>query len=212
MKPAPQRKAGGRILRRFFLSGLVIIVPLAVTGYILLLLFTTLDGMIHPLIGRVFPVWFPGLGIVATALVVLLVGAVTHNFVARKLIGIGERVVARIPLAGGMYCAVKRIISGVAEENPETPKRVVLVPYPSEPLYAIGILNGEVSFSDGKRFGLVLMLSSLNPTTGILTLVPSEKIQIAEIPVDEAMTLVISGGMVSPKNISSRPLGQAKGL
>lgn len=206
MKQAVRPKSRKHPLQRFFLSGLVITVPLVVTVYILVFLFRALDNLLHPLLERAVPIWFPGLGILATLLLVFLIGMVTHNFIARKLIGLGEGIVSRIPLAGAIYSAVKQIVSGVADSQPDSPKRAVLVPYPAEPFFALGLLNGETTLADGRRFGLVLMLSSLNPTTGILTLAPWDVIRQVDVPLEEVMPLIISGGMVSPRHLPSHLL------
>lgn len=193
-------------VRRSFFSGLLVVVPVAVTVYILLVLFRTADNLLQPLLTQAFRRYIPGMGILATLALVFGVGLVTQNLIAQRLLRFGDRILAQLPLAGAIYGAIKQILSSFARPEEERPKQVVLVPYPSEGLWAFGFLNGESTLEDGRRMGLVLILNSINPTTGLLTMLPLEKIHRVELSVEQAMKLVISGGLVAPSQLSTQPL------
>ena len=212
----PQRKPVGRTckkrgfrctLKNALLSGLLVTVPVVLTCWVVAFLFRTFENLLKPLAGRFLTVYVPGFGILLTALLLLLVGIQANNYVAQWLIRTGEKVVKRIPLAGGVYEAIKRVMEGLAGGDEETPKKVVLVPYPVDGRWAIGFLNGEVVLTGGQRAGLVLVLGALNPTTGVLAVIPMEKILALDIPVDSAMAIVISCGLVSPGSFPVSPLG-----
>ena len=193
-------------IRRSFFSGLLVVVPVAVTVYILLVLFQTADNLLQPLLTQTFRRYIPGMGILATLALVFGVGLITQNLIAQRLLRFGDRVLAQLPLAGTIYGAIKQILSSFARPEEERPKQVVLVPYPSDGLWAFGFLNGESALEDGRRMGLVLILNSINPTTGLLTMLPLEKIRRVELSVEQAMKLIISGGLVAPSRLSTQPL------
>jgi uncharacterized membrane protein len=195
-----------RTLKRSFFSGLLVVVPVAVTVYILLVLFRAADNILQPLLTATFQRYIPGLGILATLALVFVVGLVTRNLVAQRLLRLGDRTLAQVPLAGTIYGAIKQILSSFAREEEERPQQVVLVPYPSAGLWAFGFLNREVTLEDGRRMGLVLILNSINPTTGLLTMLPAADIQRVDLSVEQAMKLIISGGLVAPARLTTQPL------
>lgn len=201
-----KRRSLGCILKNALFSGLLVIVPVVLTAWVVSFLFRNLDNLCKPLAHKLFRMDVPGLGILLTLALLLVVGILANNFLARRLIRMGERILARIPLAGGVYDAVKRIMASFTGSSDERPKKVVLVPYPTDDRWAVGFLNGEVVVPDGRRMGLVLVLGALNPTTGFLTVIPVERILLLDIPVDSAMALIISGGMVAPGAFPTRPL------
>ncbi len=192
-------------IRRSFFSGILVLVPLIVTGFVLYKLFEFTDSLLQPVLTRSLHLYVPGLGILVTVCLIFLVGLLARNILAQKTIRLGEKVLVHIPLAGSIYGSIKQILSTFAREEENESKPVVLVPWPSEGLWALGFLNGKTRIDD-KSFGLVLVLSSINPTTGLLTVVPTERILLADLPVEDAMKLIISGGIVTPKQVATRPL------
>jgi len=192
-------------VKRSFLSGLLLVGPLFATGYVLFLLFRITDDLLQPLLTRSLKAYVPGLGILITGMLVLLIGIITRNLLAQRLIRLGERILNHIPLAGNVYSSIKQILQAFSQEDEAEEKKVVMVPWPSDGLWAFGFLNREVILEDGRRMALVLLLNSINPTTGMLTMVPLEKIRRVDLPVEEAMKLIISGGIVAPGRLQTRP-------
>jgi len=193
-------------MKRSFLSGILLVGPLFATGYVLYLLFKITDNLLQPILTQYLNAHIPGLGILVTILLVFFIGLITRNFLAQRIIRLGERILARIPLAGSVYGSIKQIVRSFSNDEEQEAKKVVIVPWPSEGLWAFGFLNGELVLDGGRNMGLVLVLSSINPTTGLLTMVPIEKIKQVDISVDEAMKIIISGGIVSPDYLNTRPL------
>ncbi|NLI47962.1 MAG: DUF502 domain-containing protein [Acidobacteria bacterium] len=200
------RGSVARTLRRSFFSGLLVVVPVVITVYILIVLFHFTDSLLVPLIGRFTSTYIPGLGIVATVLLIFVVGLITQNYVAQRLLGLADQLLAQIPLAGSIYGAIKQILNAFAPGQAEEPKAVVMIPYPSRGLWAFGFLNGTITLQEGQRMGLVLLLNSINPTTGLLTMLPMEQIVRVPLSVEEAMKLIISGGIVNPRQLGGEPL------
>lgn len=199
------RSRWGAAIRQSFFSGLVVLAPLAVTIYVLRVLFEAADSLLQPLIRPIVGRHVPGLGITATALLVLAVGFVARSLLVQRLLRLLERQLTQVPLAGTIYGAIKQIISGFAREKDSQPRKVVLVPYPSEGLWAVGFLNGEVTLSDGRVMALVLILNSINPTTGLLALLPADVPVVVDLPVEDAMKLIISGGLANPGVLDLSP-------
>ena len=195
-----------RSLKRSFLSGILLVGPLFATGYVLYLLFKITDNLLQPILTQYLDAHIPGLGILITILLVFFIGLVTRNLLAQRIIRLGERILALIPLAGSVYGSIKQIVQSFSKDEDQESQKVVIVPWPSEGLWAFGFLNGELVLDGGEPMGLVLVLSSINPTTGLLTMAPIEKIKRVDISVDEAMKIIISGGIVSPNCLHTRPL------
>jgi len=196
--PHLRRLSLRQLIRRSFFSGLLIVVQVVITGYVLQLLFGLADNILQPFLTDRLKIYIPGLGILATLVLIFGVGLFAQNLLAQRMLRLGEQTLVQIPLAGSIYGAIKQILTSFTRDEADRPQKVVLVPYPSEGLWALGFLNGEITGDDGRRYGLVLMLNSINPTTGLLTVLPLDRVKPLAIPVEEAMKIVISGGLVTP--------------
>lgn len=205
MSPISIRRFWTQTIRRSFISGLLVVVPVAITVTILIKLFHLADGLLQPWLTSNTPLRIPGLGILITLAVIFLVGLVTRNYVAQKLLRLGERVVVHLPLAGSIYGSIKEILGAFAGEDSERVKKVVIVPYPAAGLWAFGFLNGTLTLDNGRRMGLVLILNSINPTTGLLSMLPLDTIHAVDLTAEQAMKLIISGGIVTPERLATVP-------
>lgn len=189
-------------LRTYFIAGLLVFLPLAVTYTVLAWLFRVLDNFL----GRVFTLLFgyavPGLGLIATVVVIFLMGAVVTNVLGRRLVGALEAILMRIPLARTIYSATKQISDSIFIKRRGAFQRAVLVEWPRKGLYSVGFVTGEsigeTQAKTPQRVFNVFIISTPNPTTGFLILVPEEEIISLEMSVEDALKLVISGGIVSP--------------
>lgn len=194
-----------RRLRNYFITGTIIIFPLFGTVYVLMLLFRTLDGILGGLIRRFAPISVPGLGLVATLALVLLTGVVGTNFIGRRFIEVGERILARIPIARSVYITLKQLVDSFVSQDRNAFHQVVLVEYPRKGIYSVGFLTGmareEAQAKTGQKMVNVFLPSTPNPTTGWLVLVPEDQVIPLDISVEDGLKLVISAGMVngSPK-------------
>lgn len=190
-----------RRLRNYFITGTIIIFPLFGTVYVLVLLFRTLDGILGGLIQRYAAISVPGLGLVATLALVLLTGLVGTNLIGRRIIGVGEGILARIPIARSVYVTLKQVIDSFVSQNRNAFKQVVMVEYPRKGIYSVGFLTGaareEARAQTGQKMLNVFLPSTPNPTTGWLVLVPEDQVIPLDIPVEEGLKLVISAGMVN---------------
>lgn len=184
------------------LSGLVLTIPLFITIIVLRAIFNLFDDLILPVVQKYLDINIPGLGIIIGLLLIYFIGMITKNFFAKKAIAHGEKILARIPIAKTVYSSVKQILMTISGPEKGSFKKVLLVEYPRKGIYSVGFLNGEIhNESTNKILLSVLVITSINPTSGFLILVPPQEAMFTETSVEEAMKLIVSGGIVTPKTI-----------
>jgi uncharacterized membrane protein len=140
--------------------------------------------------------------VVVALLALYAIGAVATAVIGQRLIGLVERIIARIPLVETIYSAVKKLVD-VLQQRPGSDQRVVLVDFPHEGMKTIGFVMR--SFADartGEELAAVYVPSALNPTSGFLEILPAAKLVFLDISTDQAMTMVISGGTVVPEKMT----------
>jgi uncharacterized membrane protein len=198
--PAP-RVSPGRVLRRYFFTGLLVLLPVVVTVSVLWRFFFALDDILGRFVETYLGRSVPGVGLVALIALILGIGAVASNFLGKRLIRIGERLVARVPLMGWIYRTTKQLFSTILEERGESFRKVVLVSYPQKGTYSVAFVTSEsptsVESELGKGFVTVFLPTTPNPTSGFLLVVPAEDVIPMNLSVDEGLRLVISAGALS---------------
>ena len=200
-------------LRRLLVTGLLILAPVALTVFVLVQLFQWMDGIFAPLIDRILaviferPVHVPGLGLLLTLLVVLLLGWLSTRVAGRRLLRWMESVIRKVPVAKSIYGATKGILEAVSQDQTEAFKRVVLVEYPKANLFAIGFVTSNSRWGHvHERLAdllLVFVPTTPNPTSGFLLLVPRQEAIDLPITVEEGVRMVISGGILQPETRTS---------
>jgi uncharacterized membrane protein len=192
------------VIKKYFLAGLLVTVPLIVTYYVLKSLFGALDGLLNPVVHKLLGYNIPGLGAIVTILLVLLAGAVATNYLGARLIGAGDRLLGHTPLVRVIYFATKQLVQSVTTPRDAAFSEVVLVEYPREGTYAIGFLAGRCRLDtagviEGRK--LVFMPTSPTPFTGFLVLVRNEEVHPVDLSLEAAIKLLVSGGIVTPELI-----------
>ncbi len=196
-------------LRKHFVSGLVVTVPLIITYLVLRLLFVTIDGLLNPVVYRLLGYYIPGLGILITLLLVLLTGIVVANFIGVRLFHIGDRILARMPLVRIIYTAAKQLVHALLAPSARAFSEVVLIEYPRKGLYALGFLShrSRLCMDDADQdMVLVFIPSTPTPFSGMVVLVPKSDIYPLAIGVEEAVKILVSGGVVAPESFTVKPL------
>ena len=185
-------------LRTWFIAGLIVFLPVAITFSIIAWLFRIVDSflgwLLPPLVGR--PI--PGVGLIASIVVIFVIGALATNVLGRRFVGFFEGMLLRIPLARSIYAATKSISATLFLQRRAAFRRPVLIQWPRAGMYTVGFVTGDTVGLPTGRGVNVFVVSTPNPTTGFLTLVPEEEVQSLDMTVEEALKLVISGGIVSP--------------
>lgn len=138
-------------------------------------------------------------------LVLYAIGAVTSRVVGIRVMGMFERLIARIPLVESIYSATKKLV-GVLQRPPERGSRVVLVEFPHPGLRAIGfVMRTFLDSTTGQELSAVFVPTSPNPTSGYLQIVPTQKLTSTDMSMDQAMAMIISGGATAPEQITIAP-------
>lgn len=207
---APWSSDGGvaRRLRNYFITGLVVTAPVAITVYLVWLFIGVVDNIVDWLIpARILPqtylpVAIPGLGVLIALVVLTLIGMLTANFFGRWLVRTGDRIVGRMPVVRSVYGTLKKIFETVLAQSSRSFREVVLVEYPRKGIWAIGFITGtsegEVQEVTDKELVNVFLPTTPNPTSGFLLFVPSEHIIHLHMSVEEGIKMVISGGIMTP--------------
>ena len=198
-------------MHRHFLTGLAVIVPVWGTFLILKTLFTTLDGALGDLLGPGVRSSIPGLGVLALLLVIFATGALASNLLGARLWKSSEAALLRIPLVRSIYTTFKSVTDIFSFMDRQRENRIVLLPFPRQGLYAIGLQMGEAPDSlqlapDG-RLSLIFVPTAPHPFTGYLALVLTHELIPLRMGFHEAMKMEFSAGLYIPKPaVSSLPL------
>jgi uncharacterized membrane protein len=211
-KPPPpilRRKPRNRImerLRAYFFAGVLVTGPIALTLYLTWLFIHFIDSSV----GRLFPdrynpatyLPFPGLGLVIGIVVMTAVGALTAGYVGRVFVRLSERIVTRMPVIRGVYGAMKQIFETVLAKQSNTFREAVLIEFPRRGLWTIAFITaraeGEVQDLAGPDAVSVFVPTTPNPTSGYLVFLPRREVIVLSMTVEEAIKMVISGGIVTP--------------
>lgn len=195
-----------RHLRQWFVTGLLTLIPLIATIWILKVVVVWTEdfflGLLplqwHP--GTLVGSDIPGIGLATTLLLILLVGMITRLYVVSRLIRLGEWVLAHIPIARGVYPGVKRLMQLFVGDPTAHASRVVLVRFPNSQSYAYAFVTGEQQLHTSTGTMVlhlrVFLPTTPNPTTGFLLLVEASTTVPTTLSVEEASKLIISGGLV----------------
>jgi uncharacterized membrane protein len=191
-------------LRRRFLAGLLVTVPIVATLLVLRFLLQALDGLLGPIVTRGLGREIPGLGAILTLLVVLGAGLVATNVLGRRLVGWLERGVARVPVVSGIYRATREIVSTATLGQRQVFRDVVLVEHPRRGTWAYGFVTSYTALEDGERLANVFLPGPPVPTSGQLIVAPVADLRFLDMSVEEALKLILSGGLVAPPRLPTR--------
>lgn len=203
-------------LKRVFLTGLAVVIPAGLTLYILSFIISVMDNLlqvipVHYQPDHLFGIHIPGLGAIVTVIIIFICGLITTSYLGTRIVGFGERLVGKIPFVRSIYQAIKRIADSLLMDKAQSFKKVVMVEYPRRGVYSIGFVtgtpNGEIQniIGQGSCCVGVFMPLALTPTTGFFIMVPQDELIELCMTVEEAFTLIISAGIVTPT--SHRPAG-----
>jgi len=197
-------------IRKYFISGLVVFLPIALTVYLFFLAIDFADGFFGKFFGKLGLgiADYRGLSIIVGIYIIILIGFVTTNFLGRKVHDFFEKIVLKLPFFKQVYPALKEMaIFLFARERLASFKQVVLVEYPRKGMYAIGFLTNEsgkeLRERTGKELNNVFIPSSPGPLTGFTILVPKKDIIITHISIEDAFKFIVSGGVVNPHEFIS---------
>ena len=193
------------MLKKTFFTGLLILVPLGITVWVLNLVVTTLDQtllLLPPSVRTQAPFNIPGMGVILTLLIILAVGILARNFIGRRLVLWWEALLARIPVVSAIYSSVKQVSDTLLSPSGQAFRKPVLVEFPRAGSWSVGFVVGSPGEAlQGPltgEFASVYVPTAPNPTSGYVLIVPVDQVVDLDISVDEALKFVVSMGVVAP--------------
>ncbi len=205
------KKLGGH-LRTTIIEGIMILIPFALTYIIVKWMFDRVDGLLRNLIewgvqefGLDVPS-LPGLGLIALLLVAYLLGLVWRKRVGRRVIRTLRHYILMVPVVGAIFGPARQLIDSFRGDGAAGFKRVVLVEYPKQGTWMVGFLTGITSIEPGSVMGVVYLPTAPTPNSGWVAVIPVQEIYDTTLTVQQAMSMVLSGGISSPVNIELKAM------
>jgi uncharacterized membrane protein len=197
----------GQLIKRYFITGLLIWVPLAITAWVLSLIASVADQSLRLLPEAVHPhnllgFDIPGAGVAVTLLIILITGLLAANFIGQRLVGWWEKLLARIPVVNSIYHSVKQVSDTLFSSSGNAFRKALLIQYPHSGSWTIAFLTGTpggdvVNHLDGDYVS-VYVPTTPNPTSGFFLMMPRSEVVELDMNVDEALKYIISMGVVAP--------------
>lgn len=190
-----------------FLSGLFTILPITLTIALFNISFRLLKGWVQPVNCLRIPLIcsIPHADIILVILLIFFIGIVLHFFIIKRFIDSLEAIVFKVPLIRSVYSGIKQLVFAFDPSNQVSFKKVVLIQFPRAGVYSVGFLTGEFAESlkpeseKNTELFTVFVPTTPNPTTGFFVILPKADITVIDLTQQEAMTLIISGGIIQPK-------------
>ena len=197
-------------MRKYFLTGLLVLVPLAITAWVLNLIISTLDQSLlfvpaawqpRLLLGADIP----GVGAVLTLAIVFLTGVLANNLVGNYVMRLGERLIKRVPVVSSLYGSVKQVSDTLFSSSGNAFRQAVLIPYPHADSYTVafltGVPGGDVTNHLVGDYVSVYVPTTPNPTSGFFLMMERSRVRELDMSVDAALKYIVSMGVVAPASV-----------
>jgi uncharacterized membrane protein len=216
IQPDLLRPTFGTRLRRYFLTGLVLAAPLAITASVTWWFVNLVDGLVRPLVPAQFwpesylPFPVPGFGLVIALIGLTVIGFFAANLVGRTLIGAGESILNRMPVVRGLYKGVKQIFETIFSQSGTSFRKVGMVQFPQPGMWSIVFIAQDAApeiagkLPDGDEQIGVFLPCTPNPTTGFFFYLPRREIVELSISVEDGAKLIMSAGLIQPGETAPR--------
>jgi uncharacterized membrane protein len=194
------------ILQRYFLAGLLVFLPVAITLWFLGWVIGLMDGLLDVLPARLHPNFYlpfaiPGLGAIVTFGFILFLGVLTRGVATRRFLAAWDRVFVQIPIFRGVYTAVQKLVQTFLGQS-HANRQVVMIEYPRKGVYTVGFAMGrawhELEKNNEVPLVNVFIPTTPNPTSGFYLLVPANDVAPLNLSMEEALKLITSGGLITP--------------
>jgi len=199
--------AGLAKTRNMLLTGVVVAIPIIVTIGVLKIAYHFINDISAPLLAGIFGREIPGLGFLVTLAMLIFLGFMATNVLGQRILDWAERQLLRVPLVATIYTGVKQVIDSFKSfNNMANFKRVVYIEYPSPGCKLIGLVTGQYfDHRLGEEMISVVIPTAPNPMTGLVVIVEASKVIESELSLEDAMKLIVSAGLVSPKRKAMPP-------
>ncbi|OJY10175.1 MAG: hypothetical protein BGP05_20975 [Rhizobiales bacterium 62-47] len=205
-------------IRNYFLTGLMVAGPVAITFYLTWWFITWVDGLVRPFVPvdyrpeTYLPFGIPGAGLVVAVIALTLLGFLTANLIGRTLVDLGERLLGRMPVVRAIYRGLKQVFETLFSGNGSSFRKVGLVEFPSPGMWSIVLISQMPSVEVAAKLPgeeehiSVFLPCAPNPTTGFFFYVPKSKIIEIDMSAEDAATLIMSAGVVQPGSDPQRKI------
>ncbi len=204
--------------RSNFLTGLVIVAPIVLTGYLIWTVVTFIDAKVVPLVPAIYnPTTYlgkdiPGFGVIIFLVFTAIIGALTKGIFGRQIVRTWENLIGRTPIVRSLYSGLKQIVETVLSQNTATFKNACLIEYPRKGLWVIGFITteakGEVQGKTRDDLIAVFVPTTPNPTSGVFVYAPKPDVIYLDMSIEDAAKLVISAGLVIPPTLEEIEAGR----
>jgi uncharacterized membrane protein len=195
-------------VKKYFITGLLIWIPLSITVAVLAWIVNTLDGWIMPWLPEhlnpqiIFGFSIPGLGVVLCVFILFATGVIGANVLGQRIVRLWESILARIPVVKSLYYSIKQVSDTLFSDNGKAFRKALLIQYPREGIWTIGFLTGVPGADITQRLGgdyiSIYVPTTPNPTSGFFLMLPAADVIELDMSVDEALKYIISMGVVAP--------------
>ena len=200
------------IIKRYFLSGVLVVVPLILTYIVLKFLFEAIDGILQPTIHSILGYYIPGLGLFTTILLIIITGILTRNYLGAHIYRLGDQLLIRLPIIRPIYSAAKQLLEAITIPSNRSFKEVALVEYPRRGSWALSFISNRFTIViDGtaRACASVFVPSTPTPISGMVVVLPLDQIHPVNMTVEEGIKFLVSGGVAAPELIEEKKNNRA---
>ena len=210
----------GARLRGYFLTGLIVVGPVAITIYVVWWFINLVDAWVKPLIPKAYlpetylPFSVPGVGLIVGIFGLMVIGALTANLFGRTIVSYGEMMLDRMPVVRGVYRLLKQIFQTIFSKSGTSFKRVGVIEFPRKGLYALVFVSGDPpteirdKLGNGEALMTVFMPNAPNPTTGFVVFIPAKDVTVLDMSIEDGAKMVVSAGLVAPQQDKLKQLAE----
>lgn len=194
--------------RNYLITGLIVTAPIGLTIYLTWQFIGWIDDAVTPLIPAKYnpesylPFTLPGLGLLVAVLFLTFIGFITANIFGRTIIRVGERIVNKMPIVRSIYSGLKQVFETLFKQSSQSFRQAILLEWPRRDIWTVAFVTadteGEIERRLGQDFLTIYVPTTPNPTSGYTMVVPKKDVVYLDMPVEEAMKMVISMGVLSP--------------
>ena len=195
--------------RTYFLTGIAVTAPIGITIYISIIFINFIDRNVKDLVpvkynpDNYLPFNIPGTGLIVAIFSLIIIGFFTASFFGKFFVGIGEKIINRLPVFRSIYNALKQVFQTVLGSSSKAFREVALIQYPRKGIWAVAFItaetSGEIAIKLKRKFVNVFLPTTPNPTSGFLLVVPEKDLIKLNMNIEQGMKLVISGGIITPE-------------
>lgn len=191
------------IARHYFITGLLIFIPIFLTIWVLWWIFNTIDNILEPWIEDAFGRYYDGIGFSVTILLILVCGIIGDKVAGRNLIRFLEYQVSKVPVVSQLYNGIKQILESFSKQERGQFIEVVFIEFPRKGTYTPALVTNETTNESGKKILNIYVPTAPNPTSGFLQILPENQVVRTNMSIDDALKMVISAGKFTHEDVQN---------